>query len=144
MRRVSIEQSLQQYGLYTGTFGGNSMLPFIRPNVDQIIVVPVSAERPLRLMDVVLYRSAQGVLTFHRIIGETPTHYMISGDNATYIEQIAKDDIIGVMTHVMRQGEEVNLQHWRYALYQVLWCRPWRMRVFLLKVRNKLSFRSRT
>lgn len=130
---VSYEHQLLHGGKIIRTNVGISMLPMIRQGRDVMII-----ERPsgrLRKYDVPLYkRGDQYVL--HRIIKVNQGSYDIIGDNCVNIERGIKDEqVIGVLTGLIRHGKEYSLDSFGYKLYCHLWCDFLFVRIFFTKLK---------
>ena len=130
---VSYEQELLQGGKILRTNVGISMRPFIRQGRDVMIIERPSAR--LKKYDVPLYkRGDQYVL--HRIIKVNPDSYDIIGDNCVNIERGIKDEqVIGVLTGIIRRGKEYSLDNLGYKLYCHLWCDFLCVRIFFTKLK---------
>ena len=113
------------------------MMPLLRQHHDLIII-----EKPkgrLKKYDVPLYKREGGKYILHRIVKVRDHDYVICGDNLTVLEYgITNDDIIGVMTGFVRDGKTHRVNEPGYLFYVHLWCDFLPVRIFLLKVRNRL------
>lgn len=78
---------------------GKSMRPYLMEKRDKVVVSPIN--RNLNIYDIVLYKS-NDIYILHRVIGENEDSYLICGDNNYVTETIPKDDIIGVVTEIIR------------------------------------------
>ena len=59
----------------------------------------------------------------------------ILGDNCIGIERgIPKTDVLGVMTDFTHKGKQCKTDDIRYRLYVWMWCRPYKLRIFLKKI----------
>ena len=130
--QVTYEQELLRSGKIIRTNVGVSMMPLLRQNKDVMII-----ERPsgrLKKYDVPLYkRGDQYVL--HRIIKVYEDSYDIIGDNCVNIERGIKDEqIIGVLTGVIRDGKTISTNDFGYKLYYHLWCDLLYLRIAILKL----------
>lgn len=99
--------------------GGISMLPTIRPNRD-VVVVKALPEK-LKKYDLPLYRRSNGAFVLHRIVkvGET---YTCVGDGQFKKEPgISRDQMIAIVTTIIRDGREISVRSPIYWLY----CRFW-------------------
>ena len=86
---------------------GNSMMPFIYPERDEVVISPVYRE--LRKFDIILFRSQKtGSLTLHRIADIKEQTYYACGDNQFLLEPVCKDRILGVVTEIIRNGKKIN------------------------------------
>lgn len=117
---VSYEEELAKSGKIVVTNVGVSMRPLIKQGRDIMIIT--SKEGRLNKYDVPLYkRRDQYVL--HRIVQVRENDYVILGDNCVAKEYgITDDQIIGVMTSLVRNGKEINLNGFGYKLYVRVWC----------------------
>ena len=99
--KLNIEKVLEEKGyLMTAPFG-TSMLPFIRPQRDIIVVRKYQGEAKCR--DVILYRRVGGKLVLHRILEVGADSYVLCGDNQ-YIKEygVKKEQVLGVLEGVYR------------------------------------------
>ena len=130
---VTYEQQLEKYGKILRTNVGVSMLPLLREGRDVMII-----ERPsgrLKRYDVPLYRRGEDYV-LHRIIKVKSGGYDIIGDNCVRVERDVKEEqIIGVLTGIIRDGKEYSLDSFTYKLYCHLWCDFLYIRILLLKIK---------
>jgi len=111
--------------------GGISMLPTIRPNRD-IVVVAALPEQPKKY-DLPLYRRKNGDFVLHRIIkvGET---YTCIGDGQFRAEPgIAREQMVAIVTKIIRDGKEYSVDGLLYRLY----CRFWH---YTRKIRHVIKW----
>ena len=88
---------------------GNSMMPFIYPGRDEVVISPVYKE--LRKYDIILFRSQEtGVLTLHRIVDIDEKAYYACGDNQYRPESVDKKQVLGVVTEIIRNGKRINTE----------------------------------
>ena len=128
---MTFEDELRQHGRFLFTSKGVSMMPLIRPERD---VVEISQrEEPLKKYDAVLYKDGQGRYVLHRIIRIGNGTYDILGDNNIRMERGVKDEqILGVLTGILRDGRRVDFGSAAYKVYLLLWCRLYPLRIGLL------------
>ena len=99
---------------------GNSMLPFIYPGRDEVVISPDTSE--LRKHDIVLYRSKEtGYLTLHRIIRVENDTIYVCGDNQTRLEPIGNEQIIGIVIEIIRNGKHINTDSIAYRTAAALY-----------------------
>ena len=69
-----------------------------------------------------------------------PEGYLIAGDNNTFVERDIRDEqILGVMTRVIRNGKSIDVNKNRlYRCYVHLWCDCWPVRMAVLCVKRKI------
>ena len=107
---------------------GYSMYPLLVPGRDQVVISP--AKQPeYRRGDVVLYRRKGSILVLHRVWKRTPEGYYLVGDNQKEIEgPVGREQILGVMTMVLRRGKKIPVENAVYRTLAWLWLmlRPWR------------------
>ena len=75
----------------------------------------------------------------HRVLRINPDGtFWIMGDNCLTGETVAGDRIIGRLTAVIRDGKTISMQKpgLAYLCYLYLWCRPYHLRIFLLRGKN--------
>ena len=124
------------------------MRPFLRSGEDLMRIEAVDAER-CKKYDAVLYRRDSGKYILHRIVKVRERDYVLCGDNCWQKEPgIRHDQILGVLTQVIRDGKplpvsdpayrrRVRLWWFLYPLRAaVLWCRD-----MVYYVRKKLQQR---
>jgi signal peptidase I len=91
------------------TVRGFSMSPFIRDN-DVLTIVPMNTRAP-RVGEVVAFTLPNsGQLAIHRIVARAGTGWLVRGDNCPETDGVvARENIIGRVLRVERQGREVRL-----------------------------------
>ena len=132
----TFEELLVQDGYLVYTNVGASMLPLLRQRRD-IIEIRKKGPGRFRRYDVVLYKRGDKYI-LHRILKVLPEGYLIAGDNNTFVETDIKDEnILGVMTRVIRNGKSITMDHWKYRLYVHLWCDCYPLRMLILRLKRK-------
>ena len=115
MTKKTFEQVIAEEGFLVYTNVGDSMYPLIRPR-DLLVIKKV--EKPLRRLDIPLYKRDNGQYVLHRIIKKRRNDYLICGDNRTDIEKgITDKHVIGVLTAVIRGGETISVYRFDKRLY---------------------------
>ena len=134
---VTIEQTLKNNGSLVYTNVGVSMRPLIREGRDVIQIK--SADGEIKKYDAVLFVrphiSGRGHYVLHRVlkINKDGTYWIV-GDNCTSGEIIDRENIIGVLTAVVRNGKTLTLDRFSYRMYVAFWCAPYPLRFFLLGI----------
>lgn len=131
---TSFEEELERAGYIIYTNVGVSMLPLLRENRDVMRI----ERKAWKCYDAVLFRRpgvvGRGRYVVHRILRVNPDRSCwIVGDNMTEGETVQPEDILGVLTGVYRDGRMVEVKDMGYRLYVTLWCRPWPLRIPLLR-----------
>ncbi len=129
------EDIIERNGRLIYTCIGDSMRPLIRQDKDLFIIEKTYGR--LKKYAVPLYKRDNGQYVLHRILKVRNNDYVICGDNRYCKEYgITDQHIIGVMTAIIRDGEEIPTTDWRYLLYVHLWCDFFLIRAFILKVKS--------
>lgn len=98
---------------------GTSMLPMLKDGKDKVVLSPLPEK--LKKYHIPLYRRNNGQYVLHRIVKVGETYTMV-GDNQYALEKgIRREQMIGVVTGVIRDGKEYSLDTLSYKLY----CRFW-------------------
>lgn len=103
MKRITIEQELENHGQSIFQTVGDSMEPILHNRFSSVVIKKVA--EPLSCYDVVLYRRPPGVLksqpdgayVLHRIVKVREKDYLICGDNRVHKEVVPQEWILGVM-----------------------------------------------
>lgn len=91
------------------------MLPLLKQNRDLVYIVG-KEECDFGISDVVLYKRGEQ-LVLHRIIDKNGLEYVVLGDNQYISENILENQIIGVMTAILRDGKEILREDSDYQRY---------------------------
>lgn len=123
MEQVSkkMEQVLEEGSLVT-TAQGISMLPWIRPGRDALVL-----EKPrgsIQKFDAVLYKRKNGTYILHRVLEIREKDYVLCGDNQ-YIKEygIQEFQIIGILRGFFRGKRYIDCRKCRrYRGFVKVWC----------------------
>ena len=131
VRYSSFEEVLEKDGVLVYTNVGYSMMPLLRQNKDLIEIRRKGPSR-CKKYDVVFYRRGNRHI-LHRILRVLPEGYIIAGDHNTQVETDIRDqDILGVMTRVIRNGKTIHPDDFLYQIYVHLWCDVYPVRMWIL------------
>lgn len=112
-----MEEVLQNGGSLHLQPMGYSMLPFIRPNKDEVILSPVSF--PVQSGKIYFYRRNNGALVLHRCVKVFPDGNAFRGDNQIHTEYgIQSDQLIGEVTSVCRNYKNIFPGSFTYSFYR--------------------------
>lgn len=133
----SFEKELAEHGRLIYTNVGVSMMPLIREGKDILTIEP--CKEPPKKLDVVLFvRPAvqgRGHYVVHRILKiRRDGSYFIAGDHDASGEIVRREQILGVLTKLIRDGKPYDPKGFRYFCYLHLWCAPYHFRFFVWKV----------
>lgn len=135
---MTFEEELRRSGRLVFTNKGISMMPLLRQNKD-IMVIEACESGELRPLDAVLFiRETAGKKNYvlHRILKENPDgSYWIVGDNCFSGENVKREQIIGRLTAVVRDGRTISVEDKKYLLYVHLWCDFYPLRFLILRSR---------
>ena len=112
--KLKIEEVIQREGKYVGPTVGVSMLPMLKQRRDTIVVCAKTEK--LKPLDVALYHRGDAYV-LHRVLRQTPTGYIIRGDNCYSDEIIPEEDVFGVLTEFYRKDKHVLCTNEKYLRY---------------------------
>ena len=133
MNKSSFEEEIKKSGRIIYTNVGDSMMPYIKQGRDVLVISEVNGR--LNKYDVPLYKRDSGQYVLHRILKVRENDYVICGDNLWNKEYgITDRHIIGILTGVIRDGQEIPVTSRKYRIYVHLWCDLFPVRAFILRV----------
>ena len=133
MNKSSFEEEIKKSGRIIYTNVGDSMMPYIKQGRDVLVISEVNGR--LNKYDVPLYKRDSGQYVLHRILKVRENDYVICGDNRWNKEYgITDRHIIGILTGVIRDGQEIPVTSRKYRIYVPLWCDLFPVRAFILRV----------
>lgn len=133
MNKSSFEEEIKKSGRIIYTNVGDSMMPYIKQGRDVLVISEVNGR--LNKYDVPLYKRDSGQYVLHRILKVRENDYVICGDNRWNKEYgITDRHIIGILTGVIRDGQEIPVINRKYRIYVHLWCDLFPVRAFILRV----------
>lgn len=133
MNKSSFEEEIKKSGRIIYTNVGDSMMPYIKQGRDVLVISEVNGR--LNKYDVPLYKRDSGQYVLHRILKVRENDYVICGDNRWNKEYgITDRHIIGILTGVIRDGQEIPVTNRKYCIYVHLWCDLFPVRAFILRV----------
>ena len=132
--RMTIEQVLEQTGVYVGPTVGVSMLPMLKNRRDSIIVAK-KTER-LKPLDVALYKRGDDYV-LHRVLKPVEGAYIIRGDNCYSDEYILEEQVIGVLTEFYRKDVHYTCTDEKYLRYAMRRVKNYPIRRVFFKIKAK-------
>lgn len=123
---VTLVDELENKSHIIYTVTGVSMMPLLRQNRDLVVIeklvdvdtsdkTEISIDK-LKVGDAVLFRRGDK-LVLHRIIEIRGDDYIIMGDNQYVPELVRRSQLLGVMTSIVRDGEEIKVTDPNYQKY---------------------------
>lgn len=135
-KTYSFEEILKEKGYLVYTNVGTSMMPLLRQRRDLIEIQAKTPGVRFKKYDVVLYKQGNRYV-LHRILKVRPDDYVIVGDHCIRREYgITDNQILGVMTRVLRDGRTITPDNKKYRLYVHLWCDFYQVRVAILYMKS--------
>lgn len=135
---ISFEEELEKSGKLVYTTVGASMRPLIRQDRDISIIEKPKAR--LKKYDVALYKRPNGQYVLHRVVKVCDDGYVILGDNCLRKEYgIKEEQIIGILTSLVRKGKEVDFNSFGYRFYSRFWYAVYPVRVIFMRTRSLLG-----
>ena len=134
---TSFEEELDRSGSIVFTNKGVSMMPLLRQDRDLIVIEKKGPQR-FQKYDVVLFKRGQQYV-LHRILEVREHDYFIAGDNCRTGEYVRDEQILGILTQVVRDGKTITPDDPAYQRYVHLWCDfyPLRSGIFFLRDKAK-------
>ena len=139
---MSFEELMEKNGFIAYSFKGTSMLPLLKQEKD-IVVIKKQDTDVFHEFDIVLFRrnlaENRKEYVLHRIIKDNNDGtYWIIGDNTMAGETVKKEDILGTLKSIKRNNKTLKLDSSLYKAYVYTWCKHYKIRIFLTKIKNKL------
>lgn len=118
---------------------GYSMYPLFLPGRDEALIQSTSPSA-LHRGDVVLYRRDEGILVLHRIWKINQKGFYMVGDNQTEIEgPLRPDQIRGLLTGMIRNGNYISVQALQYRIITGIWLRLRPFRPIISKAASRIK-----
>ena len=125
---MDFRELIERDGILVYKNKGDSMKPLIREGRDLVMIGQVT--RKPRKYDIVLYKRDSGEYVLHRIMKICPDGYVMCGDNRWRKEYgITDEDILGVMTSVIRSNREISMDAKAPRIYARAWCALYPVRI---------------
>ena len=111
-----IKEVIESGGEYTFYPRGTSMMPLIRPGVDQVVLIKPES---IKKGDAVLYTRDNGQFVLHRVVKIKDEQYIMCGDNQFVLEYgIKRDNILAKMKAVLRDEYTIDDTSPKYKKYK--------------------------
>ncbi len=111
---------------------GASMRPLLHAEDTTVVIEPLNG--PFKKGDLPLYLRSDGTYAIHRIIKLKGQNYWTLGDNTYSKEYVEKDQILGIVTQIIRKGKYISVLDKRYKAYVWIWIRLTPMRIIMGKL----------
>lgn len=137
-----MRRTLEQGGVFPFYPHGTSMIPMIVEDRDQVILTHLP-EKPKKYQ-IILYKRKNGAFVLHRIVGVAKDRfgetYTMRGDNQYQNEYgIRKEQMIGMVCGIVKNGKTVDPLHGLEYAKAVLWVNTVRLRQGVFFARRCVS-----
>lgn len=136
---MDIESILNAEGFYMTVAKGVSMRPLIRAGRDTVCIV--KPDPPFLPFDIMLYRREDRYVLHRLIKAEGGGKYLFLGDNCVTLEHVEEKQIVGKLKLLYRDEKRIETDSFLFRMYTLLWARPWRIRIRLIRLRNRIKGR---
>ena len=125
---------VEKEGMFFLTVTGYSMSPTLKHERDQVILVSRTC-RPEKKGEIVLFCRPFGDCILHRIKKELPDgRLMMNGDIQSWCEVIRREQIVAVVSEMVRKERRISCDNRVYRAYVWLWMRLFPCRRGLIRV----------
>lgn len=118
---TTLAQQLDTAGVIVHTNKGTSMMPLLRENRDLMVIRKRGAGR-FHKYDAVLFLRDDGEYVLHRILRVNPDSYWIVGDNCASGETVREEQVLGILTEILRDGRTIRVTDKGYRIFVRIWC----------------------
>jgi hypothetical protein len=129
---MTLAEQLDRSGVVIHTNKGTSMMPLLRENRDLMVIRKKEAGRFCKY-DAVLFLRPDGEYVLHRILKVNSDSYWIVGDNCISGETVRDDQILGILTEIIRDGKTIRTTDRGYQIFVRAWCAVFPLRSFWLR-----------
>lgn len=118
---TTLAQQLDTAGVIVHINKGTSMMPLLRENRDLMVIRKRGAGR-FHKYDAVLFLRDNGEYVLHRILRVNPDSYWIVGDNCASGETVREEQVLGILTEILRDGRTIRVTDKGYRIFVRIWC----------------------
>lgn len=116
---------------------GISMKPLLIEGKTLVVIEPL--RRALKVGELPVFLRPDGKYVIHRVIGMDEKNYYTRGDNCLNFETVPKEQMLGVVVEIYRNGRMLRVTDRRYKLYVAFWRALTPLRLGWKRLRVKLS-----
>lgn len=135
---ITLLEQLNQAGVVIHTNKGTSMMPLLRENRD-LMVIGQKGAGVLRKYDAVLFIRPNGEYVMHRILRIDSDGYWIVGDNCISGEKVKEEQIVGVLTEIVRDGKTIKVTDRGYQIFVRVWVALFPLRSLRLRAVEQIK-----
>jgi signal peptidase I len=105
----TVKEVLQEKETAEVLTSGGSMRPLLKQHRDIAVIARIKS--PLKKGDVILYEALDDKpLVLHRIVKVLDNGFVTRGDNCFYTETVSKENVVGILSHIYRNGRYINCE----------------------------------
>ena len=117
---------------------GNSMLPFIRDRIDEVVLEKAN-EESFKKGSLLLVQLNDNRFVLHRVKKINETLLVLQGDgNLSFVEACTPNDVIAEASAVIRNGKTITKGSFRWNMYRYLWPENYLFRRVALGIYRKI------
>jgi len=117
---------------------GSSMYPTLRHRKDAVVLCELS--RALQKGDLILYKRENGQYILHRIVSKpNGGKFICSGDNQWEPEQVKQEQVLALVTTLIRDGKYIGVDSMPCRLWVGIWVALFPVRKPLIRLRRLLG-----
>ena len=116
---------------------GSSMLPLLKSGRDSVWLQKSDTIRKGRIL---FFRRDNGSFVLHRVRRILPDgRCIVNGDAQTWLETVRPDQVVAVVTQIIRKGKGLRWDHPLLRLWDILWYPTRPIRPFLFRLYGLFS-----
>lgn len=135
--KATIEEQLKAGNTVISFTRGTSMHPLLYEGKTYVVISPITGG--LSVGDMPLWRRGDGKYVLHRLVKIDGSFCYTRGDNCIGAEKVPMQDMLGVVTEIVRGGKTIHVTDKRYRRYVALWMWLTPVRIPLYQLRAKLG-----
>ncbi|MDE7234706.1 MAG: S26 family signal peptidase [Ruminiclostridium sp.] len=117
--QTSIAEELRAGRVVSTETHGISMKPLLVAGKTLVVIEPL--RRPLSVGELPVFIRPDGKYVIHRVIGMDEKNYYTRGDNCLNSETVPKEQMLGVVVEIYRNGRMLRVTDRRYRAYVAFW-----------------------
>lgn len=119
IHQTDIAEELRAGRVVSTETHGISMRPLLTEGKTVVVIEPL--RRALTVGELPVFLRADGKYVIHRVIGMDEKNYYTRGDNCLSFETVPKEQMLGVVAEIYRNGRMLRVTDRRYRLYVAFW-----------------------
>ena len=137
-KRTTLKDELEAGRSVTFFTVGCSMQPLLFERQTHVMLSPIKGG--VKKYDIVLYIRPDGTHVLHRCVKVRDGYCLMRGDNTYFLERVENSTMIGVVTHIYRNGKMIDVnKSGSYRFYSVMWNATYHLRHFILRAGRKIK-----